>query len=516
MDNGIDLFSTSAGITTNYLRRDQPHTHHLSSDPCSVLLQRNFDDRLANFVEAELTGWHDGSIQKALYRLSNNVLLPMTVQGLMRIMLKPFHAWAYLFYGPTIIQDKFDKAGNKPFEIFAPDNRYVFVSSPQHIKELDNAPDTVLSLQAASKQMLQPRYTMHGFNWFDRRGTEGVGFIKALRTMLTNNLPQILPDLSLMIKARFEDLHSRHPITDGVRHSPVYDMIVNIVVLANAASFFGKDLVTNEAFMLSALAYIEETLICAEIVRLVPKFLAPLVGGIIARRLKSHETIFNALLPIAEERCQERDLANLGHKVPKHTITFAIHDLCLHPEYVDPLRRELEAGYADFEKTGLGLSLLDSFIKESARITPVESMSTRRHALQPFTLSDGTKVNIGDWACTPVRAIMMNPDYYPDAQEFNGFRFADPKLLSDLNQKFKSPQPEPSKLSDVNNSWHVWGTGRMACPGRFYAVAVMKLIMGQIIMNYECKLIDSDAPRWFTWRSSMLPSKKTKVAFIHR
>ena len=47
--------------------------------------------------------------------------------------------------------------------------------------------------------MLQQRYTMHGFNWFDRRGTEGVGFVRALRTLLTNNLLTILPDLRVTI-----------------------------------------------------------------------------------------------------------------------------------------------------------------------------------------------------------------------------------------------------------------------------------------------------------------------------
>ena len=58
--------------------------------------------------------------------------------------------------------------------------------------------------------MLQPMYTMHGFNWFDRRGTEGVGFIRALRTLLTNNVPNILPDLSTVIKTQFEDMRSSH------------------------------------------------------------------------------------------------------------------------------------------------------------------------------------------------------------------------------------------------------------------------------------------------------------------
>jgi hypothetical protein len=61
----------------------------------------------------------------------------------------------------------------------------------------------------------------------------------------------------------------------GSRHTPVYYTIVELVVLANAVSFFGNEVAKDEQFMKSALAYIEETLICAEIVRLVPKAFAP-------------------------------------------------------------------------------------------------------------------------------------------------------------------------------------------------------------------------------------------------
>ncbi|USP75319.1 uncharacterized protein yc1106_02593 [Curvularia clavata] len=479
--------------------------------------------------------------------------------GLLQLILRPltrrYKAWAYLFWGPEIIQKAFDEAGGKPFELFAPDNRYVYVSDPQQIKELDHAPDTVLSLQAASKQMLQPMYTMHGFNWFNTRGTEGVGFIRALRTLLTNNLPKILPDLTCIIRTRFQELHAEHPVINGKKQSDVYHMTVKLVVLSNAVSFFGKDLAKDEQFMVSALAYIEETLICAEIVRLLPSFLSPIVGNIIARRLKSHAVIFNRLLPIAQERCLERDAAKLGQKVPQHadciqwimetspknapwtpqrvvhelmaiwfgsvhavstTVTFAIHDLCLHPEYVEPLRAECEAQYGDFERTGTGLPLLDSFIKESARLTPVESQSTRRSALKPFTLKDGTHVNVGDWFCTPVRAIMTNPIDYPEANTFSGFRFANPELVKSLENghgSFDILQEKPTKLTDVDMKFHVWGTGRMACPGRFYASAVMKVILGQVILNYDCKLVNPKARRLFTWRSTILPNPSTKIVF---
>ncbi|KAL4756766.1 cytochrome P450 [Aspergillus foveolatus] len=444
----------------------------------------------------------------------------------------------YLFYGTEIIQKKFTKSNNEIFEVFAPDGRYVFISSHKHLRELDAAPDTVLSLQAASKQMLQPRYTMHGFNWFDRRGTEGVGFVRALRTLLTNNIPQLLPKLSILIKS------SLTVFVPGSRHSPVYYVVQKLVVVTNAVSFFGEDLARNEAFMDSALRYIEETIICAEILRLMPRALTPVLGALIQRCLRSHAAIYEALLPIAEQRCLERDFAKLGHEVPKHadciqwimetsprkapwsgkrivhelmaiwfgsvhalttTITFAIHDLCLHPEHTQPLRAELEAEYSQFLQTGRGLPLLDSFIKESARLTPVESMSTRRQALAPFEFSDGTKLAVGDWACTPVRAIMQSEALYPSPLEFHGFRFVDP-----------AASPKPSSLCDADASWHVWGSGRMVCPGRYYAAAVMKLVLAQIILEYDCRLVHQAARRLFTWRSTMLPNPRTKVIFSPR
>jgi hypothetical protein len=61
----------------------------------------------------------------------------------------------------------------------------------------------------------------------------------------------------------------------GKTQSPVYPMITKLVVLSNAVSFFGKDLAKNEDFMISALAYIEETLLCAEVIRLVPVWTKP-------------------------------------------------------------------------------------------------------------------------------------------------------------------------------------------------------------------------------------------------
>lgn len=56
---------------------------------------------------------------------------------------------------------------------------------------------------------------MTGFSWFDRRGTEGVGFVRALRTLLTENIPKVLPELRIAVSTAIDDMHDSHPISDG-------------------------------------------------------------------------------------------------------------------------------------------------------------------------------------------------------------------------------------------------------------------------------------------------------------
>ncbi|KAI9647910.1 hypothetical protein NHQ30_004299 [Ciborinia camelliae] len=366
-----------------------------------------------------------------------------------KLVTRRMRAWAYLFNGPGIIQESYRKSHEKPFEVLAPDARMLFVSDPAHIKELDNAPANFLSLNGATKHMLQPLYTMNGFNWFDRRGVEGVGFP--------------LPDLGTLTNAKFSEMRAKNPVVNSFK----------------------------DKFISSALTYVEQTLINAEIVKLMPVFMLPLVGGILSRRLSAHRTFFSCLIPVAKEHVRERELQKIGHTVPKHadfiswiietapkgqpwsaerviyelitiwfgsvhilstTIVYAIHDLCFHPEDIGPMREELKDQYAEFERSGKGLPLLDSFMKESARLTPVESNA-------------------------------------------------------------RAKQPTPSKITDVDNSFLMWGTRRMSCPGRYYATAFIKVVLAQLILNYDFGLVEPGAPRWMIWRAVRVPKSKTMGVF---
>lgn len=84
-------------------------------------------------------------------------------------------------------------------------------------------------------------------------------------------------------------------------------------------------------------------------------------------------------------------------------------------------------------------------------------VSARRFAMQPFTLSDDSIVNVGDWVCTPVKAMMQAPKYYPSLLEFYAIRFVE-KLLQRTATEATNPkvsQATPSKITDVGGSIHV-------------------------------------------------------------
>ena len=150
-------------------------------------------------------------------------------------------------------------------------------------------------------------------------------------------------------------------------------------------------------------------------------------------------------------------------------------------------------------------------------------MSTRREATGPFTFSDGTRLNQGDWAVTPLLAINKLPEYYPQPGQFNGFRFVSKEVLDSINCSHDSKntavlqseaqQAKPSKLTDIDPTWLMFGIGKQSCPGRFYASAVMKVIISQIVANYDCKLVDPRATEEVMWvmRSAQVPKHGVKV-----
>ena len=57
----------------------------------------------------------------------------------------------------------------------------------------------------------------------------------------------------------------------------------------------------------------------------------------------------------------------------------------------------------------------------------------------------------------------------------------------------------------------------MICsPGRFYATAVLKLVVATMLLNYNCELPPIRGERSFQWRSSVIPKRSIKLMVQRR
>lgn len=58
---------------------------------------------------------------------------------------------------------------------------------------------------------------MCGFEWQDQRGPEGTGFVRALRSLLTANLPLLLPALANIVEIGLLSEFETHERIDSLR-----------------------------------------------------------------------------------------------------------------------------------------------------------------------------------------------------------------------------------------------------------------------------------------------------------
>ena len=89
-----------------------------------------------------------------------------------------------------------------------------------------------------------------------------------------------------------------------------------------------------------------------------------------------------------------------------------------------------------------------------------------------MTLSDGLLLPKGTHICMAAGPISRDPEVVEDPDVFDAFRFVKQKAMT---SGFVSTGP---------NNMH-FGLGRYACPGRFFASFVMKLILSRFLMEYE-------------------------------
>lgn len=167
-----------------------------------------------------------------------------------------------------------------------------------------------------SRQFLQPKDTMHGFEWKDVRGIEGTGFVRALRTILTGQLPDLLPGLDQVITSQLDVEIKRHGSSGDGFVVPMYEMCKRVVTRLNCAVFFGPGMAEDVEFFEAAYRFPHDSAYAAELIRLLPQSVSQIAAKFVTSNFKSSATLHQRLAKEIRERLDARE-HNKGERLQK-------------------------------------------------------------------------------------------------------------------------------------------------------------------------------------------------------
>jgi len=190
------------------------------------------------------------------------------------------------------------------------------------------------------------------------------------------------------------------------------------------------------------------------------------------------------------------------------TFTHALLHLVAHPEFVTPLREEVECIIKEEGWTKMSMQKMrkvDSFLKESARLNPLGLMSVGRVALKDFAWSDGTKVPKGTVLAVSTYSAHMDDANHTNPEKFDPFRFS--------NMRDADGEGTKHQMVATSEDYLPFGLGRHACPGRFFAANEIKAMLCYVLMNYDIMLPGGSTTRPVNryFGGSVMPSKGDEV-----
>ncbi|KAK2793981.1 hypothetical protein FQN52_000313 [Onygenales sp. PD_12] len=213
----------------------------------------------------------------------------------------------------------------------------------------------------------------------------------------------------------------------------------------------------------------------------------------------------------------ERIMALFVASIHTTTMTFtgAVYSLAAEPEkFIPAIRAEALEHFRDGNITKEKLAKvykIDSVLKEAGRFNNAGLMAMQRNAKKKFTFSDGTVIPAGAKIGTPSLILHRNEGSYENPNTFDAFRFSRPSEAADGPQAAAK-----NSMVSTGSDYHIFGHGKHACPGRFYAVNEMKLLLASMLIRYDMKLIPGTAPNQTFIATMAVPDTKLKILLKRR
>lgn len=104
-----------------------------------------------------------------------------------------------------------------------------------------------------------------------------------------------------------------------------------------------------------------------------------------------------------------------------------------------------------------------------------------RKIVKPVCLSDGITLPVGTSLIAPLAGIAYDEIRFPNPEHMDPWRFCN------LNQESTTANNR-AQLTSTDDQYVNFGVGRHACPGRFLASSVIKLVLSRFILDFDIRL----------------------------
>ncbi|KAI6014568.1 hypothetical protein PISMIDRAFT_6861 [Pisolithus microcarpus 441] len=410
-----------------------------------------------------------------------------------------------------IIQEGYNKYKNAPFKIPTLYNWIVIVSGTKLLDEVRAAPDDQLSAVEGTNDFFKIAFIM------GHRVANDPYHFAIIKMQLNRKLATLCPIIEDEISATLSEMFSSQD--DEWRPVVVLTTIRKVVSRAGNRIFVGLPLCRDPGWLEFGLQYAVDSIVSAAKIDLFPRFVWPLIANFftctgnhvgqaveflgptirerqnIVDRARSGEVddflqwLMNNGSESTEREITQRILAMVFASIhaTASSLMRAVYDLAAHPEYIVPLREEVDAVVRQDGWTKAAIDKMykiDSFLKESHRLGGASSLVMIRKVSKDFTFSDGRIIPRGCYIAAPSCAIHHDEELYDKPDAFDPFRFV--RLRGDGNDM-------KQQMVSLSSDFLAFGHGKHACPGRFAAVVIQKLMLARIVSSYDLKL-DDGAP----------------------
>ncbi|EAW13530.1 cytochrome P450 [Aspergillus clavatus NRRL 1] len=452
----------------------------------------------------------------------------------------------WMYDSVNLLQEGYKMFQGKPFQIWTTEGAQVVIP-PDFVDELKMLPDH--TFPSALRH-----FFLHKYLWPIDQHKLDYGHV-VIKNDLNKSMSRVFPELCDEVDAVFP---LEFPEFKGWTPIQVYPKMLRLVSRINGKIFVGPSLYDNEEWITISCNYTKNLFLSSAKLRFFHPWLRPMAQFFIPELRavwKCNERAQALLTPVLHQRQAQEASASKGgggeYKKPNDSIewlrdlvpgpdkndplfhaisqlgigavsvnttcqllTNSLFNLAAYPEYLPMLREEIESVWAannqHWTLASMGqLKRLDSFIKETLRFNGHLTATFQRVALRPITLSDGTTIPPGTYTFAPTNAVNFDSEVYPDPEAFDGLRFYKLRQASSANES-------KYQLTSITKTELQFGSGRHACPGRWFASHEIKLVLAAVIRRFDLRLKGEERPKGMLFQTNQLPDVKAEILFKER